>query len=69
MFLVEIINFKLVKCDFKLFFCYVVRIFSFVNNMEENGCVVISVLEVFFVMFQFLFKLDLKDNFDFGWEM
>lgn len=51
MFLVEIINFKLVKCDFKLFFCYVVRIFSFVNNMEENGCVVISVLEVFFVMF------------------
>lgn len=30
----EIINFKLVKSDLILFFCYVVMIFGFVNNME-----------------------------------
>lgn len=49
--LVEMNNFKYVKWDFKLFMCYVMMIFVFVNDMENNGCIVLEVLEVLFFMF------------------
>lgn len=39
-FLVEINNYGVVRSDLKCLVCYVILIFVFVNDMEDNECYV-----------------------------
>lgn len=67
--LADINNHKPVRRDSKSLSRYAAVITTFINDMEDNGCLVTSSSEAPFVMSQLLSKLDLKDNTEFGREM
>ena len=62
-------NQKQVKRDSKSLTCYATIITSYVNDMEDNNCLVTSSTEAPFFMSQLLSKLDPRDNAEFGREM
>ena len=67
--LADINNYKTVRRDFKSLTRYATVISTFVNDMEDNGCLITNATEAPFVMSQLLSKLDVKDNIEFGREM
>lgn len=61
-------NHKQVKRDSKSLVCYTMTISVFVNDMEDNSCIVLEASEALFFMSQLLSKLDPRDR-NFGREM
>ena len=67
--LARISNLKSVKGDSKSLTRYATQIAGFVNDMEDNDCIVTSSSEAPFFMSQLLSKLDSRDNAEVGREM
>ena len=67
--LAEMNNLKQVKRDSKSLTRFATTISVFVNDMKDNGCIVLEASEAPFFMSQLLSKLDPRDNTNFGREM
>lgn len=61
-------NHKRVKQDPKSLVCYTMTISIFVNDMEDNSCIVLEASEALFFVSQLLSKLDPRDT-NFGRQM